>query len=85
MMDSVALKPSTTNPRENTYEKGKNVSFMQEVVISMAFGFIFGFWGVAGSFILKKSWRIAFFNLLDDAANWLYVKIVVFVSKWRRS
>ncbi|XP_047947660.1 receptor-like protein EIX2 [Salvia hispanica] len=79
-----SLRPSTPNPEENMNEKdGINFSFMQEVGISMAFGFIFGFWGVIGSFIWKKSWRIAFFNLLDAAGDWFYVRIVVFVSKWR--
>ncbi|KAL1555666.1 receptor-like protein EIX2 [Salvia divinorum] len=81
-----SLRPSITNPVENMNEKdGDNFSFMQEVGISMGFGFIFGFWGVVGSFILKKSWRIAFFNLLDAVGDWFYVKMVVFVSKWRRS
>ncbi|KAL1555669.1 receptor-like protein EIX1 [Salvia divinorum] len=80
------LWPSTTNPDENMNEKdGSNFSFMQEVGISMAFGFIFGFWGVIGSFTLKKSWRIAFFNLFDAAGDWFYVRTALFVSKWRRS
>ncbi|KAL1555667.1 receptor-like protein EIX1 [Salvia divinorum] len=81
-----SLRPSTTNPVENMNEKdGDNFSFMQEVGISLAFGFIFGFWGVVGSFILKKSWRIAFFNLFDAAGDWFYVKIVLFLSKCKRS
>ncbi|XP_047949634.1 receptor-like protein EIX1 [Salvia hispanica] len=76
----------TNNPWDNMNEKdGNNFSFMEEVGISMGFGFIFGFWGVIGSFILKKSWRIAFFNSFDAAGDWFHVMIVVFVSKWRRS
>ncbi|XP_047943109.1 receptor-like protein EIX2 [Salvia hispanica] len=35
------LKPPTTNSGGNTKEKNTNLSFMQEVGISMAFGFIF--------------------------------------------
>ncbi|XP_057792745.1 receptor-like protein EIX1 [Salvia miltiorrhiza] len=81
-----SLRPSTTNPGENMNEKDDNgLSFMQEVGISMAFGVIFGFWGVVGTFILKKSWRIAYFNFWDAVGDWFYVKIAVFVSKWRRS
>ncbi|XP_047949616.1 receptor-like protein EIX2 [Salvia hispanica] len=80
-----SLRPSTTNSRENMNEKDNIFSFKQEVGISMGFGFIFGFWGVIGSFILKKSWRIAFFNFFDAAGDWFYVTIAVFVSKWRRS
>ncbi|KAG6404918.1 hypothetical protein SASPL_132495 [Salvia splendens] len=77
-----SLRPSTTNSKGNNDDV---FSFMQEVGISMGFGFIFGFWGVIGTFIWKKSWRIAFFNLFDAAGDWFYVKIAVFVSKWRRS
>ncbi|KAL1555568.1 receptor-like protein EIX1 [Salvia divinorum] len=81
-----SLRPSTTYPGENRNEKdGINLSFMQEVGISMSFGFIFGFWGVVGLFIWKKSWRIAFFNFLDVAGDWFYVRTVVFLSKWRRN
>ncbi|XP_047949629.1 receptor-like protein EIX1 [Salvia hispanica] len=80
------LRPPTTNSEENMKEKdGSIFSFMQEVGISMGFGFIFGFWGVIGSFIMKKPWRIAFFNMFDDTRDWLYVRIAVFVSKWRQS
>ncbi|XP_047949650.1 receptor-like protein EIX2 [Salvia hispanica] len=79
-----SLRPSTTNPGVNMNEKdGNNFSFMEEVGISMGFGFIFGFWGVVGLFILKKSWRIAFFTFLDVAGDWVYVRTSVFVSKWR--
>ncbi|XP_047949627.1 receptor-like protein EIX2 [Salvia hispanica] len=80
------LRPPTTYPREKLNEKNGSIfSFMQEVAIAMGFGIIFGFWGVIGSFILKKSWRITFFSLLDAIGDWIYVRIVVFVSKCRRS
>ncbi|XP_057792810.1 receptor-like protein EIX2 [Salvia miltiorrhiza] len=77
-----SLRPSTTNPNEKDHN---SPSFMQEVCISLGFGFIFGFWGVVGTFILKKSWRIAYFNFWDAVGDWFYVRIAVFVSKWRRS
>ncbi|XP_057792811.1 receptor-like protein EIX1 [Salvia miltiorrhiza] len=64
-----SLRPSTTNPNE---KDDNSLSFMQEVCISLGFGFIFGFWGVVGTFILKKSWRIAYFNFWDDVGDWFY-------------
>ncbi|XP_047949617.1 receptor-like protein EIX2 [Salvia hispanica] len=79
------LRSSTTNSKGNMNEKDSVFSFMQEVGISMGFGFIFGFWGVIGTFIWKKSWRIAFFNLLDVVGDWFYVRITVSVSRWRRN
>ncbi|CAA2987595.1 receptor like 42-like [Olea europaea subsp. europaea] len=45
--------------------------------ISMAIGFIFGFWGVCGTFMLNHSWRIAFFKLWNSIMDWLYVKIAI--------
>ncbi|KAL1536428.1 uracil phosphoribosyltransferase [Salvia divinorum] len=78
-----SLRPSTTNLVDNMNEK--NFIFMQEVDISMIFGFIIGFWGVVGSFLLKKSWRDALFNWLDVAREWFCVKVVVLVSKFRQS
>ncbi|XP_057792805.1 receptor-like protein EIX1 [Salvia miltiorrhiza] len=81
-----SLRPPTPNLGENVNEKDNDsLSFMQEVCISMGFGVIFGFWGVVGSFILKKSWRIAYFNFWDAVGDWFYVRIAVFLSKWRRS
>ncbi|XP_057792806.1 receptor-like protein EIX2 [Salvia miltiorrhiza] len=77
-----SLRPSI--PNQNEKDDG-NLSFMQEVCISLAFGFIFGFWGVIGSFIVKKSWRIAYFNFWDAVGDWFYVRIAMFISKWRRN
>ncbi|XP_047938813.1 receptor-like protein EIX2 [Salvia hispanica] len=74
------MKPSITILKEDNC-----LSFMQEVGVSMALGFMFGFWGVVGTFILKKSWRIAFFNLFDAVGDWFYVRIAIFASKLRRS
>ncbi|XP_047983252.1 receptor-like protein EIX2 isoform X2 [Salvia hispanica] len=82
-----SLRPSTTSsPPDNMNEKENNSFFlMQEVDISMVIGFIIGFWGVVGSFVLKKSWRDAFFHWLDVAGDWFYVKGGVLVSKFRPS
>jgi Leucine-rich repeat (LRR) protein len=43
--------------------------------ISMAAGFIVGFWGVCGTLIIKTSWRQAYFRSFDNLKD----KIVVFV------
>ncbi|CAI9774036.1 unnamed protein product [Fraxinus pennsylvanica] len=45
--------------------------------ISMAVGFIFGFWGVCGTLVFNNSWRIAFFKLWNSLMDWLYVKIAI--------
>ncbi|KAE8077809.1 hypothetical protein FH972_016335 [Carpinus fangiana] len=41
----------------------------------IAFGFVSGFWGVCGLFLLKPSWRHAYYRLLDRIGDRLYVAI----------
>ncbi|KAL6516426.1 hypothetical protein OROGR_019731 [Orobanche gracilis] len=79
-----SLRPPTTNPENG---RDGDLSFMQEVGISMGFGFIFGFLGFIGSLLLKKSWRFAFFNFFEGAPDWFYVKVAMFLAKmkWRSS
>ncbi|XP_021730406.1 receptor-like protein 12 [Chenopodium quinoa] len=53
-------------------EDGRETMWFYLVVMS---GFATGFWGVVGSLFLKKSWRHAFFRLVEDVHDWLYVAI----------
>ncbi|KAH6788672.1 hypothetical protein C2S51_003678 [Perilla frutescens var. frutescens] len=62
-----------------------SLSFMQGFGIAMAFGFIVGFWGVVGSLLLKKSWRYAYFDFLDDVVNWFLHITNIFFSNCRRN
>ncbi|PON42105.1 hypothetical protein PanWU01x14_284120, partial [Parasponia andersonii] len=41
--------------------------------VSVALGFVVGFWGVCGTLIFNKSWRYAYFKTLNNAGDWLYV------------
>ncbi|CAH9074908.1 unnamed protein product [Cuscuta europaea] len=76
-----SLAPSSHNNNEETDD---GLSFMQDFAISMAFGFIFGFWAVVGPLLLKRSWRIAFFNFWNVVGDWLYVTIAVFFKNITR-
>ncbi|XP_019167277.1 PREDICTED: receptor like protein 30-like [Ipomoea nil] len=53
--------------------------------LSMTLGFIIGFWGVCGTLILKRSWRLAFFQFLEDKKDDIYLFIVSHGTKLRRS
>ena len=53
--------------------------------VGTGFGFAISFWGVCGSLLLKRSWRHAYFLLLDNMKNWLYVKTAVNVVRLRRN
>ncbi|XLR20968.1 leucine-rich repeat receptor protein kinase EMS1-like [Arachis ipaensis] len=52
--------------------------------IAMAAGFVMAFWGVCFSLILKKSWRYAYFKLLSDVYDNLYVFTAIKVAKFKR-
>ncbi|MED6223989.1 hypothetical protein PIB30_079493 [Stylosanthes scabra] len=52
--------------------------------IALAFGFVVGFWGVCFSLIFKKSWRYAYFKLLSDVYDELYVFVAIKVAKFKK-
>ncbi|KAK4571393.1 hypothetical protein RGQ29_029991 [Quercus rubra] len=47
-------------------------------------GFAIGFWGVCSSLVLKRSWRHAYFLLLDNMKDWIYVTITVNIARLQR-
>ncbi|XLU99933.1 hypothetical protein S245_014273 [Arachis hypogaea] len=64
---------------------GDDEQFVNEgFYIAMAAGFVMAFWGVCFSLILKKSWRYAYFKLLSDVYDKLYVFTAIKVAKLKR-
>ncbi|XP_031092953.1 receptor-like protein EIX2 [Ipomoea triloba] len=52
--------------------------------VSMALGFILGFWGVCGTLILKRSWRHAYFQFLENKKEKICTAILVYGAKLKR-
>nr|GMD35694.1 receptor-like protein EIX2 [Ipomoea batatas] len=52
--------------------------------VSLALGFILGFWGVCGTLILKRSWRHAYFLFLEDKKEKICTAMVVYGAKLKR-
>ncbi|KAK9941319.1 hypothetical protein M0R45_017925 [Rubus argutus] len=55
--------------------------------LSVALGFITGFWGVCGPLVLNEKWRYAYFQFLQNAHDRLYasyVLTVMFIAKIQR-
>ncbi|KAM1286647.1 hypothetical protein ACFX2J_000679 [Malus domestica] len=44
--------------------------------ISMALGFIVGFWGVYGSLIFARPWRYSYFRFLNVLNDWFHVRVI---------
>ena len=45
--------------------------------VSLALGFVVGFWGVCGSLMFIRSWRYMYFKFLNCVYDWLYVRVAV--------
>ncbi|KAF4400312.1 hypothetical protein G4B88_019521 [Cannabis sativa] len=45
--------------------------------VSIGIGYFIGFWGVCGTFLLKSSWRNAYFRFFDDTKDLVYKRIIV--------
>ena len=52
--------------------------------LSIALGFIVGFWAVCGSLLIKKSWRYAYFRFADKMKDRLLVVIAVNMAPLQR-
>ncbi|CAI9290214.1 unnamed protein product [Lactuca saligna] len=52
--------------------------------IGGATGFVTGFWIACGTLLLNHFGRRAFFHFYDSFRNWVYQKVVVFITKLRR-
>ncbi|KAK4602706.1 hypothetical protein RGQ29_011634 [Quercus rubra] len=57
--------------------QGDQDEFWKCLYVGTGFGFAAGFWGVSVSLILNRSWRHAYFLMLINLKDWLYVTIVV--------
>ncbi|KAL6311417.1 hypothetical protein AAG906_035517 [Vitis piasezkii] len=53
--------------------------------ISIALGFIVGFWGVCGTLLLNSSFRYAYFHFLNKIKDWFYVTTTINMARVRRS
>ncbi|TQE06738.1 hypothetical protein C1H46_007607 [Malus baccata] len=45
--------------------------------VSLALGFVVGFWGICGSLIFIKSWRYTYYKFLNYVYDWLYVRVAL--------
>ncbi|XP_050254684.1 receptor-like protein EIX1 isoform X4 [Quercus robur] len=65
-------------------DKDNRDEFEKWFYVGAGIGFAVGFWGICSSLILKRSWRHAYFLLLDNMKDWLYVTMEVNKARfWR--
>ncbi|KAM7502839.1 hypothetical protein LguiB_001743 [Lonicera macranthoides] len=64
--------------KEDKYEK-------LGLFVSIALGFIVGFWSVCGILVIKKTWRDAYFGFLKNMRDWIIVLVEVNVNRVQRT
>ena len=74
LMDNCTVNGVKPN-NENTRSKDTNGLEVDWFYVSVALGFVVGFWGVCCSILLNKPWRIMYFQFLDHV--WYKLKSIV--------
>uniref|UniRef100_A0A5B7AZ24 Uncharacterized protein n=1 Tax=Davidia involucrata TaxID=16924 RepID=A0A5B7AZ24_DAVIN len=64
--DETALGPPTTDHgKDNDVQEDDDSFITTGFYVSVVLGFVFGFWGVFGTLLLKNSWRHAYFKFFE--------------------
>lgn len=75
-------------PGDEPYPIGKSEGEEEGIdrwfYIGGASGFATRFWIVCSALLLNHRGRHAFFQFHDSLKDWAYVKVVLFIAKWRR-
>ncbi|XP_059589593.1 receptor-like protein EIX2 isoform X2 [Vitis vinifera] len=79
--DKIKQDSPTHNIEDKIQQDGNDMWFY----VSVALGFIVGFWGVCGTLLLNNSWRYAYFQFLNKIKDWLYVIIAINMARLQRS
>ncbi|KAJ9678926.1 hypothetical protein PVL29_020971 [Vitis rotundifolia] len=79
--DKIKQDSPTHNIEDKIQQDGNNMWFY----VSVALGFIVGFWGMCGTLLLNNSWRYAYFQFLNKIKDWLYVIIAINMARLQRS
>ncbi|KAL6320129.1 hypothetical protein AAG906_004638 [Vitis piasezkii] len=78
--DKVEGTPNAYSYEDDIQQDGNDMWFY----VSIALGFIVGFWGVCGTLLLNNSWRYAYFQFLNKIKDWLYVTTTINMARlWR--
>ncbi|KAM5582317.1 receptor-like protein 2 [Rosa sericea] len=74
----------TDAPEMNTQDADMKEHKFPWFYLSVAFGFIIGFWGVCGPLVLMKKWRYAYYHFLDNVQDRFRVMIATRMARVKR-
>ncbi|XP_038881621.1 receptor-like protein EIX2 [Benincasa hispida] len=77
-------KPSIEidNFNNDSHEEDKLEKMWFRIIVML--GFALRFWGVVGPLILKRSWRRAYFQFMDETKDKIYVAILVNMKRLKK-
>ncbi|KAK1260545.1 Receptor-like protein kinase 5 [Acorus gramineus] len=79
--DGPSQSPSFTS-KENE-DEGGDIQEMLWFYLGIVSGFVLGCWMVWGVLFFKRSWRIAYFLVVDDLYDKVYVTSVLGIRRWK--
>ncbi|XP_027357222.1 receptor-like protein EIX2 [Abrus precatorius] len=80
-----AVSPNGSIDKNSVEEDGDEDELVSiGFYITLGFGFCVGFWGVCGTFIVKSSWRHAYFQFFNNLNDWICVTLIVFMARMKR-
>ncbi|XP_030970940.1 receptor-like protein EIX2 [Quercus lobata] len=83
--EEIAQNPAMNRSREHAGRQDEKEGLISiGFYVSVALGFIAGFWGVVGTLVLNMSLRVAFFRFLNNFKDRLYVAISVNLARVQR-
>ncbi|CAH9052196.1 unnamed protein product [Cuscuta epithymum] len=83
----------STHPSPHQFSEEEGASSIEEenkliggdIYAYIGVGYVVGFLGVLGTMLFNRSCRFAFFEVLENFANWTYVVVAVHKAKFLRS
>ena len=79
----IAQNPAMNKRREHAGMQDKKEGFISlGFYVSLALGFIVGFWGVVGTLLLNMSLRVAYFRFLNNFKDRFHVAIEVNMDRF---
>ncbi|XP_061350283.1 receptor-like protein EIX2 [Gastrolobium bilobum] len=83
-LDKLCMEAEPPNEPKVKSHEDEHLLFTRGFYVSMAFGFVIGFWGIFGSILVNRSCRHAYFRILNNLVDSIYVMIAIKVAKYKR-
>ncbi|CAK9309368.1 unnamed protein product [Citrullus colocynthis] len=75
-------EPSIDQIKNNSNEEDELEKMWFWIIVMVGYGL--GFWGVVGPLILKRSWRSAYFQFMDETKDKIYVTVLVNITRLKQ-